>query len=306
MSVPHQNTIENSGTPKRIAKRRSNLVRPARIGLYGFLIVSTLFYLIPFYIVFTTSIKPMDEIRNGSIFNLPKSPTLEPWGVAWSSACSGLKCEGLRGGFGNSLKIAIPSVIISVLLGAINGYSLSLWRFKGSEAIMFLLLFGAFIPYQVILYPMFLIVRTIGLYNSLPGVVFIHVVWGLPVITLIFRNFYVNLPPDLFKAAKIDGGGFFQIFYYIMLPMSATIFVVGIIYQLTGIWNDYLFGTTFAGLDNLPMTVQLNTLVGEVRAEKEYNVNMAATLITAFVPLVIYLLSGNYFVRGITAGAVKG
>ncbi|WP_263772525.1 carbohydrate ABC transporter permease [Propionivibrio soli] len=277
-----------------------------RIGIYAFLAVSTAFFLIPVYIMVTTSLKGMPEIREGNIFALPLDPNFSAWFKAWSSACIGMACDGIRGGFGNSLKIMVPSVILSVALSSLNGYALALWNVRRAELMLGLLMAGAFIPYQVLLYPLVIMTRTLGIYGTLPGIIAIHVLFGLPVLTLIFRNFYASLPTEIMKAARVDGAGFMQIYWRIMLPMSPSILVVAVILQVTGIWNDYLLGLIFAGRDNLPMTAQLNNLVNSTFGEKEYNVNMAATILTAATPLLVYLASGRYFVRGITSGAVKG
>lgn len=292
--------------PLAAARPRRRTLRAGRIGLYAFLIGAALFFAIPLLIVLSTSLKPIEEIRASSIFSLPLAPTLAPWVKAWSSACTGLTCDGVSVGFWNSVFIVVPGVALSVLLGALNGYALAQWRFRGADAIMTALMLGAFVPYQVILYPVVKITSTLGLYNSLAGIIAIHVVFGLPTTTLIFRNFYVGLPQELVKAARMDGAGFFRIFASIMLPMSANILIVAVILQFTGIWNDYLLGLIFAGRDNLPMTAQLNTIVHTTTGEIEYNVHMAATLLTALPPLAVYFLSGRYFVRGITSGAVKG
>jgi glucose/mannose transport system permease protein len=277
-----------------------------RIGLYAFLAATALFFAIPLIMIVMTSVKPMEEIRQNSIFALPMAPTLAPWVKAWSAACTGLNCTGVQAGFVNSVRIAIPAVFFSVLLGAMNGYALAQWKFRGADAVLTALMLGAFVPYQVILYPVVRITRALSIYASYPGIVLIHIVFGLPVMTLIFRNFYLGLPQELVRAARVDGAGFFRIFFSIMLPLSPNILIVGVILQVTGIWNDYLLGLIFAGHDNLPMTVQLNNIVGTTNGEPEYNVDMAATLLTALPPLLVYLLSGRYFVRGITAGAVKG
>lgn len=268
--------------------------------------MSTAFFLIPVYIMVTTSLKGMPEIREGNIFALPLDPNFSAWFKAWSSACIGMACDGIRGGFGNSLKIMVPSVILSVALSSLNGYALALWNVRRAELMLGLLMAGAFIPYQVLLYPLVIMTRSLGIYGTLPGIVAIHVLFGLPVLTLIFRNFYASLPTEIMKAARVDGAGFMQIYWRIMLPMSPSILVVAVILQVTGIWNDYLLGLIFAGRDNLPMTAQLNNLVNSTFGEKEYNVNMAATILTAATPLLVYLISGRYFVRGITSGAVKG
>jgi glucose/mannose transport system permease protein len=280
--------------------------RAGRIGLYVFLTGAALFFAIPLLIILGNSLKPMSEIRAGTIFALPLAPNFDAWIKAWVSACTGLNCNGVHVGFWNSIRITVPSVVLSVLAGAINGYALAQWRVRGANLIMTALMLGAFIPYQVILYPMVKILSAAGLYSTLPGIVLVHVIFGLPVMTLIFRNFYVGLPPELVKAARVDGAGFWRIFAAIMLPMSVNILVVAVILQVTGIWNDYLLGLIFAGRENLPMTAQLNLIVNSQTGEQEHNVNMAATLLTAIPPLLVYFLSGRYFVRGITAGAVKG
>jgi glucose/mannose transport system permease protein len=295
------------GIPRSLPRaRRRPVARSQRIGIYALLLLVSLVFLIPLAVILMTAVKPMAEIRAGSIFLPPVAPTLEPFVKAWASACTGINCNGVSAGFWNSVKIVIPAVALSVLAGAITGYALAQWRFRGADLIMTALMLGAFIPYQVILYPIVRIFSTVSLYNSLAGIITIHVLFGLPVMTLIFRNFYVGLPQELVKAARVDGAGFFRIFVSIMLPMSRNIIAVATIMQFTGIWNDYLLGLIFAGRENLPMTVQLNNIVNASMGEVEYNVNMAATLLTALPPLLIYFLSGRYFVSGITAGAVKG
>jgi glucose/mannose transport system permease protein len=281
-------------------------VTAGRIGLYAFLILLAMFFIAPLYVMIVTSMKTMDEIRLGQIFALPSSFNFNSWVTAWSTACTGLNCEGIAPGFWNSVMITIPSVILSILVGAINGYALSLWRVKCGELLFGLLMLGALLPAQIYLYPLVRGMSTIGLYNSLAGIVVIHVLFALPIVTLMFRNFYASVPVELFKAARVDGAGFWRILIEILLPISTPIIVVAVIMQLTGIWNDYLFGLIFAGRDNLPMTTQLNNLINTVTGERQYNVNMAATLLTAIVPLVAYFASGRWFVRGITAGAVKG
>jgi len=295
-----------AGAIPRAARRPARRSAGGRAGLYALLVLAAAFFAIPLLIVLSTSLKSMDEIRQGSIFALPMAPTFEPWAKAWMSACTGLFCDGLHVGFWNSVRILVPSVILSVLAGSLNGYALAQWRFRYADLILTALMLGAFIPYQVILYPLVKVFSAIGLYGSLPGIVLIHVVFGLPVMTLIFRNFYAGLPEELVKAARVDGAGFFRIFFQIMLPMSANILIVAVILQVTGIWNDYLLGLIFAGRENLPMTVQLNNIVNTTTGTVEYNVNMAATILTALPPLLVYFVSGRYFVRGIASGAVKG
>ncbi|TNF18836.1 MAG: carbohydrate ABC transporter permease [Rhodobacteraceae bacterium] len=285
--------------PRRRFSRRN-------IFIYGTLIVVALYYLLPLWVMVVTSLKGMPEIRMGNIFAPPVEITFEPWVKAWAEACTGLNCDGLSRGFWNSVRITVPSVVVSIVIASVNGYALANWRFKGADMFFTILIFGAFIPYQVMLYPIVILLREMGLYGSLTGLVMVHSIFGMPILTLLFRNYFTSLPEELFKAARVDGAGFWQIYVQIMLPMSLPIFVVAMILQVTGIWNDFLFGVVYTKPDLYPMTVQLNNIVNSVQGVKEYNVNMAATLLTGLVPLVIYFVSGKLFVRGIAAGAVKG
>lgn len=294
--------IDNEATgpkPRRLLSRRN-------IFLYGTLLVITMYYALPLYVMVVTSLKGMPEIRIGNIFAPPLEITFAPWVKAWSQSCTGLNCEGLSRGFLNSVYITVPSVVLSIAIASVNGYALANWRFKGANVFFTILIFGAFIPYQVIIYPIVIILREIGLYGSLWGLVLVHTVFGMPILTLLFRNYFSALPEELFKAARIDAAGFWGIFFKIMLPMSLPIFVVAMILQITGIWNDFLLGVIYTKPDTYPMTVQLNNIVNSVQGVKEYNVNMAATILTGLVPLTIYFISGKLFVRGIAAGAVKG
>ena len=285
--------------PKRALSR-------GNIFLYGTLIVVSMYYLLPLYVMIVTSLKGMPEIRMGNVFGPPMEITFEPWVKAWSEACTGINCDGLSLGFGNSVRILIPSVLLSIMIASVNGYALSNWKFKGSETFFTILIIGAFIPYQTMLYPIVIMLREIGLMGSIGGLVLVHTVFGMPILTLLFRNYFASIPEELFKAARVDGAGFWQIYFQIMVPMALPIFVVAIILQVTGIWNDFLFGVIYTKPATYPMTVQLNNIVNSVQGVKEYNVNMAATLLTGLVPLVIYFASGKLFVRGIAAGAVKG
>jgi glucose/mannose transport system permease protein len=253
-----------------------------------------------------TSLKSMDQIRLGDLFALPRTPALDAWRRAWSTACTGLTCDGIRGGFWNSVRIVVPSTVLSIVIGAVNGYALSFWRVRWAGPVFWVLLLGTFIPYQVIMYPMVRVLAVVSLFGSLPGIVVIHTCFGMPVMTLLFRNYYASVPRELFAAARIDGGGFWRIFFQLMLPMSTPMIIVAVIMQVTGIWNDFILGLVFAGRENLPMTVQLNNIMNTTFGEREYNVNMAATILTSIVPLLVYLVSGRWFVRGIAAGAVKG
>lgn len=278
----------------------------ANIFLYGTLIMVSMYYLLPLYVMIVTSLKGMPEIRMGNVFGPPMDITFEPWVKAWSEACTGINCDGLSRGFGNSVRILIPSVLLSIIIASVNGYALSNWKFKGSEVFFTILIIGAFIPYQTMLYPIVILLREIGLMGSIGGLVLVHTIFGMPILTLLFRNYFASMPEELFKAARVDGAGFWQIYFQIMLPMALPIFVVAIILQVTGIWNDFLFGVIYTKPSTYPMTVQLNNIVNSVQGIKEYNVNMAATLLTGLVPLLIYFASGKLFVRGIAAGAVKG
>jgi len=296
-------TANATATPRGAKPAR---LTAGRIGLYAFLVVAAAFFLLPAFVMVLTSLKTMDEIRQGHIFGLPQAFDLTAWKAAWSSACTGLACNGISVGFFNSVKILLPSLVISIAAGAINGYALSLWNVRNANFLFGVLLIGAFIPYQVFIYPFVRISALANIFGTLPCIVIVHTIFGMPLMTLIFRNYYASLPVELFKAARVDGGGFWQIFFYVMLPMSTPMIIVAAILQVTGIWNDFLLGLTFAGAENVPMTVQLNNIVNSTTGERAYNVNMAATLLTAAVPLLVYFISGRWFVRGIAAGAVKG
>lgn len=284
--------------------------RPRRLSgkgvlLYGVLLVAALYYLLPLYIMVVTSLKGMPEIRVGNIFAPPVEVTFAPWVKAWSEACTGVNCDGLSRGFWNSVRILVPSVVVSIGIAAVSGYALSNWRFRGADAIFTVLILGAFIPYQVMLYPLVILLREMGLYGSLWGLVLVHSVFGMPILTLLFRNHFSSLPEEIFKAARVDGAGFWGIFIQIILPMSLPILMVAAILQITGIWNDFLFGVVYTKPEIYPMTVQLNNIVNSVQGVREYNVNMAATLLTGLLPLCVYFVSGKLFLRGIAAGAVK-
>jgi len=279
---------------------------PGRVLIYTLLIVTSIYYLIPLYVMIITSLKDLDQIREGNIFVPTLQPSFDAWIKAWSQACTGLNCTGLAPGFWNSVFITIPSVIVSIAVASVSGYSLANWPFKFAEWCFAILLVGSFIPYQVFLYPLVIITREMGIYSTLYAVIFVHTVFGLPILTLLFRNYFASLPDELFKAARVDGAGYWRIFFNVLMPMSLPIFSVAVILQVTGIWNDFLFGVIYAGPTNYPMTVQLNNIVNSLQGVKEYNVEMAATILTGLVPLTIYFLSGKYFVRGIAAGAVKG
>jgi len=277
-----------------------------RVVIYSLLILFALYYLMPLFVMVTTSLKTLDDIRAGNLVSLPVEITFEAWSKAWSKACSGVDCSGLRGNFWNSVTFVVPAVLISTLIGAVNGYVLTMWRFRGSDLLFTLLLLGCFIPFQVVLLPMAQTLGYLGIANSIAGLIFVHVVYGLAFTTLFFRNFYVTIPDEMIKAARIDGAGFFRIFWRIILPLSPPIIVVSIIWQFTQIWNDFLFGVVFSSGERQPITVALNNLVNTSTGVKEYNVDMAAAIIAGLPTLFVYVVAGKYFMRGLTAGAVKG
>ena len=277
-----------------------------RALIYTALILFAVYYLLPLYVMLVNSLKPLEEIRQGGMLNLPKVWTIEPWLQAWSTAQIGVQPTGLRPFFINSILMVVPAVAISTIIGALNGYVLTKWQFRGSNVFFGLLLLSCFIPFQIVLIPMARILGMLGLAGSLWGLILVHIIYGLGFTTLYFRNYYENFPTELVRAAQIDGASFFQIFYRILLPSSGPIIVVTVIWQFTNIWNDFLFGASFADFDSIPITVALNNLVNSSTGVKEYNVDMASAMMTALPTLLVYVLAGQYFVRGMMAGAVKG
>ncbi|MGO9773980.1 MAG: carbohydrate ABC transporter permease [Roseiarcus sp.] len=292
-----------------------------RVVIYGLLALFALVYLLPLFVMVMTSLKPLDEVTGGNMFYPPHDLTFEPWTKAWGTACVGLTCAGLKGYFWNSIKMVVPAVVISTMLGALNGYVLTKWRFPGHKLVFGMMLFACFIPFQSVLIPMATILGklgeigryfddtigvSLGFGNPTVNLVLVHTVYGLGFTTLFFRNYYETFPTELVKAAQIDGAGFFQIFRRILLPNSAPIFIVTVIYQFTNIWNDFLFGATFAAGESSPMTVALYNIVNTSTGVIEYNVNMAAAILAAGPTLFVYVVAGRYFVRGLMAGAVKG
>ncbi|MEP2983631.1 MAG: carbohydrate ABC transporter permease [Roseibium sp.] len=274
--------------------------------LYIVLVLFALFYLLPLFVMLTTSLKSLEEIRTGDLIALPREVTFAAWRTAWSEACTGIQCEGVRPFFWNSVLIALPAVAISTLLGAMNGYVVAQWSFRGANLFFSLMLFGCFIPFQVVLLPMARVLGLMGMAGTIPGLIFVHVIYGLGFTTLFFRNYYVSIPSELTKAAKVDGAGFFRIFWSIFLPLSLPIIVVTVIWQFTQIWNDFLFGVSFSQAGTQPVTVALNNIVNSTTGIKAYNVDMAAAIIAGLPTLLVYVIAGKYFVRGLTAGSVKG
>ena len=274
--------------------------------IYCFLLVAFLFYALPFAIMAMNSLKPLSEITSGNIVALPKVWTIEPWLDAWSRAQIGVEATGLRPYFINSIVMVVPAVLILVLIGAVNGYVLTKWQFRGANIIFGLLLFSCFIPFQMVLIPMARVLGLLGLSGTVYGLVLVHVTYGIGFSTLFFRNYYAAFPSELIKAAQMDGAGFFQILFRILLPSSGPIIVVCVIWQFTNIWNDFLFGASFASGGAAPMTVALNNLVQSSTGIKEYNVHFAGAIMAAFPTLLVYIVAGRYFVCGLMAGSVKG
>jgi glucose/mannose transport system permease protein len=293
MSVPSQDNATRTGVFTRAA-------------IYTLLILFAVYYLLPLYVMVVNSLKPLEEIRQGQMLNLPTQWTLEPWLSAWSTAQIGVSPTGLKPYFLNSILMVVPAVALSTLLGAMNGYVLTKWRFRGDNIIFGLMLLACFIPFQIVLIPSARILGELGLAGTVTGLVLIHAIYGLGFTTLFFRNYYEAFPTELVRAAQIDGASFFQIFRRILLPSSGPIIVVTVIWQFTNIWNDFLFGASFADFDSIPITVALNNLVNSSTGVKEYNVHFAGAILAALPTLVVYVVSGRYFVRGLMAGAVKG
>ncbi len=277
-----------------------------RTFIYLVLLLFALFYLLPFFVMLVNSVKPLAEITGGNMLALPDVWTIQPWLSAWSTAQIGVEPTGLRPYFINSLIMVVPAVAISTVLGALNGFVLTKWRFRGDTILFGLILFSCFIPFQIVLIPMARMLGILGLAGSLPGLILVHVVYGLGFTTLYFRNYYASFPTELVRAAMIDGAGFFRIFWRIMLPVSGPIAVVSVIWQFTNIWNDFLFGASFSGSGSTPMTVALNNLVQSSTGVKEYNVHFAGAILAALPTLVVYIVAGRFFVRGLMAGSVKG
>ncbi|PAO65992.1 sugar ABC transporter permease [Brucella melitensis] len=277
-----------------------------RALIYSALIFFAFYYLLPLYVMLVNSFKPLEEIRQGGMLNLPQQWTIEPWLSVWSTAQIGVQPTGLKPFFINSILMVVPAVAISTIVGALNGYVLTKWRFRGSNIFFGLLLLSCFIPFQIVLIPMACVLGILGIAGTIWGLILVHVVYGLGFTTLYFRNYYEAFPTELVRAAQIDGASFFQIFWRILLPSSGPIIVVSVIWQFTNIWNDFLFGASFSGAHSTPMTVALNNLVSSSTGVKEYNVHFAGAILAALPTLIVYIVSGRYFVRGLMSGAVKG
>ena len=289
-----------------MADGRSTGLRADRIVLYAVLLFLALLFLLPVYVMLSNSVKPLDEIRSGNLMALPIAWTIEPWLTAWSTAQIGVQPTGLKPYFVNSFLLVVPAVAISTLIGALNGYILTQFRFRGANLLFAAMLFSVFIPFQIVLIPMAKTLGILGLAGTVKGLVFVNVVYGIGFTTLFFRNYYAAFPPELIRSARMDGADFFGVLFRILLPSSGPIIVVTVIWQFTNIWNEFLFGASFSDYSSFPITVALNNLVNSSTGVKEYNVHFAGAFIAAVPTLVVYLVSGKYFVRGLMAGSVKG
>lgn len=277
-----------------------------RVALYTFLIAAALVFILPVYVMAVNSLKPLDEIRSGDLMALPMQWTIEPWLTAWSTAQIGVQPTGLRPYFVNSFLMVIPAVIFSTLIGAMNGYILTQFKMRGANLLFAAMLFSVFLPYQIVLIPMAKTLGILGLAGTVKGLVFVHTVYGIGFTTLFFRNYYSAFPNELVRSARMDGASFFGVLTRILLPNSAPIIVVTLIWQFTNIWNEFLFGASFSDFSSSPLTVALNNLVSSSTGVKEYNVHFAGAFIAALPTLIVYMVSGKYFVRGLMAGSVKG
>lgn len=267
----------------------------SRSFTYLILIVVSICFLVPIYVMLVTSLKPFDQVSLDHLWQLPKA-------IDWSGYREAI--SKLAPNFMNSVYLVVPATLISALLGSLNGYVLSKWKFKGSDWVFIIILFGMFIPYQSILIPLIEFIRNIGLYNTIPGLILVHVVYGIPITTLMFRNFYASIPDALIESSQIDGAGFLKIYRHVIMPLSVTGFVVVAIWQFTNIWNEFLFAVTVTSSDKQPIMVALQNLAGSQVVH--FNVQMAGAIIAALPTLLVYILLGKYFIRGMLAGSVKG
>jgi len=286
--------------------RRRKPISGRSIAIIVFLTICAAFFCLPLYVIIVTSFKTMDQIRLGEIFSLPMPVTFDAWWKAWDSACTGIECNGMKVGFWNSVGILFPSLTLAIALSAVTGYALALWNVRWAGPFLFVLFMCAFVPFQIIMIPLIIMSAGLKVYGTIWGIALVHAVLSMPILTLIFRNYYKGIPQEIMSAAMMDSGSFWRIFVEIILPMSANILIVVLILQITSVWNDFLIGLTFGGLGTQPMSVVLANVVITSTGEVRYNENMAAALLTAIPPLLIYFVLGKFFVQGITAGAIKG
>lgn len=275
--------------------------RFAHIALYAL----ALAFMAPLVVVILTSLRSNVEMVQHSLIGLPDHLEFDNYAQAWSTFCMAERCTGVSPYIWNSLVMAVPATIISTLLGAVAGYSIALWRFKGDTLMFGLVTLGVFLPEQMRLIPWTIVLRDLGLSNSIAGLVLIHVVQGLSFTALFCRNYYTSIPADLLKAARIDGAGFYRVFWRIVLPLSPPILIVCVIWQFTGIYNEFLYAVTFVSGVDQPVTAALFAISATVTTTPQYGVQSAAVLLAAAPTLLVYLLGGKYFMRGLTAGAVR-
>ncbi|CAM4451397.1 carbohydrate ABC transporter permease [Deinococcus marmoris] len=274
------------------ARRASGV---GRAVTYLLLVVAAFFFLIPIYLVFATALKTPDAIALPTAWHWPARLNWASFTEAW---------DKVGGNMLNSLFLAVVATLLSALLGSLNGYALSKWRFRGANTLFALMLFGMFIPYQAVLIPLFQFIKALGLYGSIWGLILAHVVYGIPITTLIFRNFYADVPDALVEAATIDGAGFWEIYARVIFPISIPGFVVVIIWQFTQVWNEFLFAATLTNTGSQPVTYALSQLAGGQAVS--WNLPMAGAILAALPTLLVYIVLGRYFVRGLLAGSVKG
>jgi glucose/mannose transport system permease protein len=286
--------------------RKKRRISGRSIAILAFLTICALFFCVPLYVIVVTSLKSMDQIRLGDIFSLPWHLDFSAWVTAWSKSCSGTSCHGVQAGFINSLEILFPSLILSIAVSSVTGYALALWNVKWANTFLFILFICAFVPFQIIMVPLIIVTGFLHVYGTIWGIAVVHAALAMPLLTLIFRNYYKGIPQEIMSAAMMDSGSFWRIFGEIIMPMSGNIMIVVLILQITSVWNDFLIGLTYGGIGAQPMTVILANVVITALGEANYNVDMAAALLTAFPPLIIYFVLGRFFVQGITAGAIKG
>ena len=279
--------------------------RQAKLIIYALLGLFALYYVVPLAVVVINSFRSLPDISHNGLISLPHSFSLDYWSSAWSKFCVGGTCNGIQPFFFNSVAMVVPATIISTAIGSLNGYVLSKWRFTGSETLFGLMTLGVFMPGQMVLLPWARVLGWLGLTNTIGGLVLIHCVQGLSFTTLFCRNYYVNIPDDLVKAARIDGAGFWRIFRKIVLPLSPPILIVTVIWQFTNIWNEFLFAVIFSSGTNQPITAALIALGTADTGVHQYGIESAAVLIAALPPLLVYLFGGRYFLRGLTQGALK-
>lgn len=279
-------------------------ISAVRLLIYIILVIFIIFYIIPMYIMLVTGMKSFSEVGLSTMWNLPRSLNFESFRTAWLGSAKG-GFRGLSGSFFNSVLLVIPATIISALFGSLNGYVLTKWRFRGSDLIFTMILFGMFIPYQSIIIPLVLTLQRLHVYGTIPGLILVHVIYGIPISTLIFRNYYITVPTEMVEASKIDGANFLGIYRWIIFPLSTPGFAVAMIWQFTSIWNDFLFGLIVTpNPASQPITVALNNLAGSYIVQ--WNVQIAGALLTALPPILIYVFLGKFFLRGLLQGSLKG